>query len=206
MNSNCHTPSKRTEYVHELMKYIDVDNYGTCGEKILPLPEHIIQIQNSQNKHLKDRGAYRWEQGKLTLIKDYLFTIAIENSLAHDYISEKLWHPLVTGSIPIYLGATNIDDWLPCQTDCIIDLRKFSNAKEAALFIKTVAQNETLYQSYHLWRKEPLKKDFQNMINYFQNMSNYSLDCMMCYMADQASRGENKEKIKGQLRTIVGSF
>lgn len=206
MNTNCHTPSRRTQYVHELMKHIDVDNYGTCGQKILPLPEHIIKIQNSQNKDLKDRGTYRWEQGKLALIEEYLFTIAIENSLTHDYITEKLWHPLITGSIPIYLGAESVNEWLPCQTDCIIDLRKFANAKEAAVFIKAVAQNETLYQSYHLWRKQPVKEQFQKMIDYFQRMDNFSMNCMMCSMAHGASRGENKQRLKQKFQSMLGRF
>ena len=206
MNSNCQTSSKRTEYVHELMKYINVDNYGTCGRNILPLPEHVVQIQNSKNKDLKDRGSYRWEEGKLALIEDYLFTIAIENSLDHDYISEKLWHPLIAGSIPIYLGAPNIDEWLPCQSECIINLRKFANAKEAAVFIENIARNETLYRSYHRWRNEPLKKEFQSMIDYFERQEKFSLDCMICHMADQVRRGENKEHIKRKFQLTIGSF
>ena len=93
MNTNCHTASKRTEYMFELMKYIAVDNYGNCGTKILSLPADIINIQKSIHRDLKDRSTYNWEAGKLALSSRYLFTIAIENSINHDYITEKLWHP-----------------------------------------------------------------------------------------------------------------
>ncbi len=188
------------------MKFIDVDNYGTCGDNIINLPENIIKIQNSANRNLKDRGTYNWEAGKLALSSDYLFTIAFENSLTYDYITEKLWHPLVVGSIPIYLGAPNIEDWLPCETDCIIDLRKFPKPEDAASYIKTVAMNKTLYQSYHQWRNEPLNKQFQNMINYFDRIKDYSLDCILCDMSYRVGQGENINQIKTKLKATIGRF
>ena len=46
----------------------------------------------------------------MTLARQYLFTIAIENSLEYDYVTEKLWQPLAAGSVPIYLGAPNVDE------------------------------------------------------------------------------------------------
>ena len=38
---------------------------------------------------------------------------AMENSLAKDYVSEKLWHAFRAGCVPIYYGAPNIIDFLP---------------------------------------------------------------------------------------------
>ena len=206
MNSNCRTPSRRTEYMSKLMKYIDVDNYGTCGQNILRLPEHIIQIQNSWNRNLKNRASYDWKAGMLKLSSEYLFTIAIENSINHDYITEKLWHPLVAGSIPIYLGAPNVREWLPCETNCIIDLTQFKTPEEAAEEIRRIATNRTLYESYHLWRRQPLPAQFQKMLQYFQRMSEYSLDCILCDMSHRVSRGEDLQSIKKQLKATIGSF
>ncbi|CAF3922440.1 unnamed protein product [Rotaria sordida] len=184
----------------------NVDNYGTCGNNIRSLPEHIVEIQRSINRDLKNRGSYNWEAGKLTLSSEYLFTIAIENSLGYDYITEKLWHPLVAGSVPIYLGAPNVEDWLPCETNCIIDLRKFKTPKDAALYVKNIATNRTLYESYHQWRNEPVRKKFQDMLNYFQNIGDYSLDCMLCHMSNRVGQGENSTEIKRRLKTTIGHF
>ncbi|CAF0883857.1 unnamed protein product [Adineta steineri] len=206
MNSNCNAKSRRTQYMKKLMKYIDVDNYGNCGEKIRQLPEHIVKIQGSRNRTLKHIATYNWEAGKLALSRDYLFTIAIENSLTYDYISEKLWHPLAAGSIPIYLGAPNVYDWLPCRTDCIIDLRKFETPKDAAIFIKSVAKNKTLYESYHQWRKEPVSNKFQNILNYYARSSNHTLDCALCEMSHRVGQGEDSKKIKTDLKNTIGSF
>jgi hypothetical protein len=190
----------------EVMKFIDVDNYGTCGGNIRSLPEHIVKIQNSINRDLKNRGSYNWEAGKLALSSEYLFTIAIENSLNHDYITEKLWHALVAGSVPIYLGAPNVEDWLPCGTSCIIDLRKFKTPKDAALYVKTVAMNRTLYETYHQWRNEPVSKKFQNMLNYFKTMSDYSMDCILCDMSNRVDHGENPKERKRKLIAAIGRF
>jgi hypothetical protein len=207
MNTNCQTLSKRTEYINQLMKYIEIDNYGNCGNNILPLPDHIIQIQQSENKNLKDRGNYNWEKGKLSLSNDYLFTIAFENTFDHDYITEKIWHAFITGSIPIYYGAPNIYDWLPCENnDCFIDLTKFQTPKHAADFIRNIAQNKTLYLNYHLWRNKPIKKQFLNMIHYFQKMDNYSLECILCYVSDQVKRGYKKDLVIKQLKQTIGTF
>lgn len=206
MNSNCRPRSKRNWYMMQLMKYIDVDNYGTCGNNIRQLPEHIVKIQRSANRSLKHIITYNWEAGKLALSREYLFTIAIENSLTYDYISEKLWQPLIVGSIPIYLGVPNVYDWLPCQTDCIIDLRKFETPKDSAMFIKTVAKNKTLYESYHQWRNEPVSKKFQNILNYYARVSNYSLDCALCEMSHRVGQGEDRKEIKEDLRNRIGRF
>ncbi|UJR29853.1 hypothetical protein I4U23_017396 [Adineta vaga] len=204
MNSNCRTLSKRTEYVTKMMKFIDIDNFGICGTNTRPLPEHIIKLEGSTERNLRNRARYNWEAGKLALTSDYLFTIAIENSINHDYITEKLWHTFVAGSVPIYLGAPNIEDWLPCRTDCIIDLRKFATAKDAALFIKKVAMNRTLYESYHQWRNEPIREKLQKMLNYFSSMHNYSLECVLCDMSREVDRGQSSKETKRKISEIVG--
>lgn len=35
----------------------------------------------------------------------YKFTLAFENADCEDYITEKLWRPLIVGSVPIYYGS-----------------------------------------------------------------------------------------------------
>lgn len=41
-------------------------------------------------------------------IARYKFVIAYENSVCEDYITEKLWRPLIVGVVPIYYGAPNV--------------------------------------------------------------------------------------------------
>jgi hypothetical protein len=181
MNANCYTASKRTEYMKQLMLYIPVDAWGKCGRNKGPeLPPEIAKIHGAP--HTADHYSGNWPGSKKAMIKHYKFTVAIENSIAHDYVTEKLWQPLAAGSVPLYYGAPNIEEWLPCH-NCIIDLRQFASEKEAAEYIKTVSENETLYAEYHQWRKEPLRPSFQKIIDYFERADRYTLNSVICAMA-----------------------
>lgn len=42
------------------------------------------------------------------LMAKYKFTIAFENAIGDDYITEKLWRPLKLGSVPVYMGSPSI--------------------------------------------------------------------------------------------------
>ncbi|CAF1045931.1 unnamed protein product, partial [Adineta ricciae] len=110
------------------------------------------------------------------------------------------------GSVPIYLGAPNIEDWLPCRTDCIIDLRKFKTPKDAALFIKNVAKNRTLYESYHQWRNEEIPDKLKKMLKYFSSMRNYSLECVLCEMSKRVDEGQSAKETKKKIIEIVGKI
>lgn len=50
-----------------------------------------------------------YENDLITFVAKYKFTIAIENAICDDYITEKLWRPLIAGSVPIYLGSPSIE-------------------------------------------------------------------------------------------------
>lgn len=61
-----------------------------------------------------------WNQAKWELISRYKFVIAMENSKVQDYVTEKLFHAFVVGSVPIYLGAPNIYEFLPSPHSAIL--------------------------------------------------------------------------------------
>lgn len=44
----------------------------------------------------------------MNFVSRYKFVIAIENAMCEDYITEKLWRPLMVGSVPIYLGSPSV--------------------------------------------------------------------------------------------------
>jgi glycosyltransferase involved in cell wall biosynthesis len=49
--------------------------------------------------------------GKLAGLKDYKYSIAIENGIYKNYFTEKILDCFLTGTIPIYRGCTNISDF-----------------------------------------------------------------------------------------------
>lgn len=94
IQSNCDTMNGRDLYVSQLMKLISIDSYGTCiNNKHLPK-----QLKENYLSHL-DSDEFR------KFVGQYKFTLAIENAVCEDYITEKLWRPLIVGSVPIYYGS-----------------------------------------------------------------------------------------------------
>lgn len=66
----------------------------------------------------------------------YKYSIAIENHMAHNVITEKLWDPLLTWTMPIYAGAPNAGAYIPEDSFVTIDIRDLNGsiaAIEAAL-------------------------------------------------------------------------
>jgi len=51
-----------------------------------------------------DAGNENWWDTKLAILKGFRFNIAIENTLWKYYVSEKIWHSIKAGSLPIYWG------------------------------------------------------------------------------------------------------
>jgi hypothetical protein len=60
------------------------------------------------NKKILENRKLTKEENKLNNISQYKYTIAFENSFNHEYISEKIWEPLIVKSIPIYHGGDSV--------------------------------------------------------------------------------------------------
>ncbi|MCL5886996.1 MAG: glycosyltransferase family 10 [Actinobacteria bacterium] len=73
-------------------------------------------------------GSYRGplpSDGKITTLTGYRFTLCFENTIFPGYITEKIFDCLLAGTIPIYLGAPDITDYLP--PEAFVDFRDFSD-------------------------------------------------------------------------------
>lgn len=136
--------SKRTEYLQELMQYTETDSFG--------------RLFNTK-KLTDDRG----RKSKMELYSKYKFVIAFENSIAPDYVTEKFFDPLLAGSVPVYLGAPNIEEFAPGE-NCFVDVRMFENPRRLADFINNCYQNEELYLNFFHWKNHPLLPSFGNKV------------------------------------------
>lgn len=76
---------------------------------------------------------------KLSVIKNYRFCICYENtSETPGYITEKIFDCFAAGVVPIYWGASNVEQYIP--KDCFIDRRDFSSLSELHLFMKAMSK------------------------------------------------------------------
>lgn len=71
---------------------------------------------------------YNYIKQKLDGLKDYKYSVAIENGVANNYFTEKLLDCFLTGTIPIYKGCPNIEKFFNLDGiivfDTIEDLKK----------------------------------------------------------------------------------
>lgn len=128
-------PSYRDEYVKELMKYIDVDSYGSCLHN-KDLPESLT---NAAESFQKDQF--------LDFIANYKFHLSFENAVCDDYMTEKLMRPFHVGSVPVYYGSSKAKDWEP-SNQSIIMVNDFESPKELADFIRYLDENDEEYLKY----------------------------------------------------------
>lgn len=78
---------------------------------------------------------------KREVLADYKFSICYENARSlPGYITEKIFDCFIAGTIPIYLGAPNIDHYVP--DDCYIDRREFIGYQDLYRYTTTMSETE----------------------------------------------------------------
>lgn len=135
--------SYREEYVRALMRHMPVHSYGKLMRN-RTLPEDIGRVT------------------KLETIARYRFTLAFENSVAEDYVSEKFFDPLLVGSVPVYLGAKTIDRFSPADR-CYINVADFPGPHALASYLCRLADHPDEYGEYLTWKERPLRPAFVHM-------------------------------------------
>ena len=99
-------------------------------------PRYLITsiISFKVNQYLKDAydgiRHYHNYQGtvddKYVTLSKYKYVLCFENEKGvNGYITEKIFDCFFAGAIPIYLGAKNIEKYIP--PECFIDMRKFKD-------------------------------------------------------------------------------
>lgn len=136
--------SHRLECLSELMEYLPIDSYGSWR----------------RNCALDEDKGY---VTKLDVIKQYRFTIAFENAISQDYVTEKFFEPLIAGSVPIYLGAPNINKFSPGE-HAFIDVRDYASPKDLADDIMRYCRDISRYNSLLEWKRKPLSDELAGLI------------------------------------------
>jgi hypothetical protein len=132
--------SKRREYARELARYLEIDSYGKFMNN--------ARIPNGQ-----------WRPSKLEILPRYKFTLAFENTIARDYVTEKFFDPLICGSLPIYLGAPNVELFAPGDHS-YINVSEYETPRALADYLQFLARDMDAYNSYFAWKQNPLRPSF----------------------------------------------
>jgi len=91
-------------------------------------------------------SSYRGKcEAKMDVLKKHKFSICFENTKGYPgLITEKIFDCFAAGTVPIYYGAPNIQDYIP--NSCFIDFRDFYNYAE--LYQYLVEMTEAEYHKY----------------------------------------------------------
>lgn len=123
-NKNIDLTARRQDIALALHKRGIGDIYG--GQ----WPESIVSGRSGF-----DAGNKQWWVTKIDLLQHYRFSIAFENTAWPFYCTEKLWHALYAGNLPLYWGAgCRIKDDLPSESFIDVaeigDLRRLGDILE----------------------------------------------------------------------------
>lgn len=122
------------------LEEFDLWGYGWDEYRLNIRGRTIFRSKLLARKRLSYKGI---AQDKLKTMSNYKFAICFENTnLVKDYVSEKIFDCFLSGVVPIYWGAPNIDDIIP--KECFIDFRKFNNFEELYQYIKNMSNEEYL--------------------------------------------------------------
>lgn len=154
INANKAIPDNEYEFYSERLKIIEffarkqeIDLYGVGWDG----PPYVV----IERRHLLPRTARRltrraaewvsrlypdplllaarsvW-RGRVTakseVLSRYRFSICVENQLLEGWITEKIFDCMRAGCVPVYLGAPDVEQWVP--RECFIDMRAFADYGE----------------------------------------------------------------------------
>jgi alpha-1,3-fucosyltransferase 10 len=150
------TPPARQEEAAAVAAFISngADHAGR-GKLFADLAHHVRidsygGLLNNRRAPADDGGG----ASKRRLLARYPFCLAFENSIGPDYVTEKVFDALSAGSIPVYLGAPSIVEFVP--KGCYIDASAYPSARELGAYLNYLAMHPEATRRYHAWRAEPL--------------------------------------------------
>jgi len=135
-NKGSHVPSelysKRVEAAQWFAEHSKI-HFDVYGKPPFALPNYRGAIPDGE---------------KLSVMKQYRYNLCFENTnhpvLSAGYVTEKILDCVETRTIPIYWGASNIEQYIP--PECFIDFRKFSDFRELDIYLHSISEKE--YKNY----------------------------------------------------------
>lgn len=181
--SNC-APAFRNNLVKELRQLgLRVDGLGKCLKT-----ENIsegVTIKVDENTDITTNYLAK----KKTLSR-YLFHLAIENDVEPGHITEKVYHALISGTVPIYLGGDEDMKMLSPDPLAIIFVSDYAhNISALAEYLKYLLANETAYERHRAWRRT------FNRTEYNVGKPRHVTHSWHCNVCEWALRTQQKHKI-----------
>ena len=144
--SNCRPHNSRNELLDALMKVMPVHSYGKCRNNIEEPSDKDYRNMITRHK-------------KAMLGSSYYFVLAAENSNDLSYVTEKVYHALMSGALPVYLGAADINRFLP-DPSSIVNVGDFRNYDELAKYLLKLVHDRDAYMQHFHWKNKTFSDTF----------------------------------------------
>lgn len=164
LDSNC-KPSggtRRQKWLAAVQAAFSVAAYGSCERNTELGPDETIATL----------------PGRISLAKKNRMHLAFEAGTEKDYMTSITWEALLSGAVPVILGAANTMELLPANS--AIDAKKFNNWDTLAAYVKQVSEDKELWESHQAWRTDETELTaFDKRFNFTRT----SPECRMCRWA-----------------------
>lgn len=150
----------------KMISAITSDKFTTKGHR---LRHDFIQELKRQNLNIDyfGRGSNELEK-KSSGLKDYKYSIAIENGSFKNYFSEKIMDCFINYTVPIYFGCENISDYFPENSYILIDI---NNPEQSILKIIDIIKNDNYEKRLDALKEARcLVLDEYNMYNLIESL------------------------------------
>ncbi len=144
----------RVRFCRRLSAYRRVD----CPGAVLNNMSGAV-LPRYEDRRARGRGeaGAGWARDKLAFLRHYKFTIAFENTSLPGFTTEKLIHPLIACSIPIYWGNPDAAEYF--NPRAFINCHEYGEDWDAvAARVRELDQDPEQY--LEMLRQPPLREDF----------------------------------------------
>lgn len=153
-SNNLASNSIREELFHKLSEYKKVDSAG---------------------KMLNNTGCYL--ENKMEFIKNYKFTLAIENSNVDGYVTEKIIEPKIMGSVPIYWGsAAALKDFNPKAFIYVNDFNSIDELKDYIEYLDNNSEEYLKILREPMFLEKNIKDIETELKDFFSNIFNPTIE------------------------------
>ena len=102
-----------------------------------------------------------------------------------------MWQGIEVGTLPIYMGAPNVNYFMPC-TKCILRTDDFKSPKHLAEFLLKLDENDDLYNEYFQWKNDDMRENFVKLYIEQDNCMK-TANCRLCeYLRKVKAQGLKK--------------
>ncbi|MGA2914811.1 MAG: glycosyltransferase family 10 [Sedimentisphaerales bacterium] len=115
---------KRLQIIEFFAAQNKIDIFGREWQNLSKLPSQWQKRLDSVIRRLNPQPC----EDKIETMSNYKFAVCFENVAYPGYVTEKIIDCLVAGVIPLYLGAPDITDFVPCDT--FVSVKKFDNLEK----------------------------------------------------------------------------